>query len=655
MPRKFVRGLPYTTSTNGRDIPIFMKLCYEFWAYCLNGTSPMLTVTAASNANPIQITTSLPHGLQTNQAIGIYGVQGNTAANGYFTVTVLTATTFQLNGAVGNGAYTAGGTITVPGGIPITPTNGLQGFFEGSSTLVVGNDGVTSAIGGTLTITSQQFNISMVGKYVTLWAQQASTTMTAAMSGQVLPQPAIAVNSTTNFPPSGTLFVATSAGTQQVTYSAISGNSFIGCLGGTGTLSSGGFVTVQGTSSDDSVYRIIGFTSNNQIQVVPYTGGTPDISTLKPNLTSRSFLNYRVVDIVAASQLGVASGNFFVGNMYGSSNINNNGFTYQVSTTSGNLVSPISVTTTTTNTLVTGQIVTIQGVGGNTNANGNFIITVTNNTTFTLNGTTGNGAFTSGGSVTATNVPQFQWILRGSSATFGQFGIVGSPNGSWTGSTFTSAVGSSATLTERDTATSNSMSGGTANVTGFMTLIADTDFFLGHIRSSNSNYSGGYSFAILTPLRLYTQAQDPNPMCVLVNFNNLATSTGTDSYSNSIGMVGFDGTTRAQQLMTRNLAGDTANASIGNSYTVGPNLSALLMSQTRTGQFLYGDALITSTSTAGQFYVSRSKLRTVAFTSSALSQFQIVGNSGEFIHMGNGLLWPWDSSILPYSLLPLGT
>lgn len=70
-----------------------------------------------------------------------------------------------------------------------------------------------------------------------------------------------------------------------------------------------------------------------------------------------------------------------------------------VLTTSGTGVSPIQVQTTTTNTLTTGQTVTIASVGGNTNANGTFTITVLNNTTFTLNGTTGNGNYTTGGTV----------------------------------------------------------------------------------------------------------------------------------------------------------------------------------------------------------------------------------------------------------------
>jgi len=84
---------------------------------------------------------------------------------------------------------------------------------------------------------------------------------------------------------------------------------------------------------------------------------------------------------------------------------------WSVSTTSGNGVSPIQITTTATNTLVTGQTVAISGVGGNTAANGTFVVTVINNTQFTLNGTTGNGAFTTGGTVLRGS--SFQHMRRG--------------------------------------------------------------------------------------------------------------------------------------------------------------------------------------------------------------------------------------------------
>lgn len=50
----------------------------------------------------------------------------------------------------------------------------------------------------------------------------------------------------------------------------------------------------------------------------------------------------------------------------------------------------------------TGQTLTISGVVGNTAANGTFIITVTGANTFTLDGTSGNGAYVSGGTWSTT-------------------------------------------------------------------------------------------------------------------------------------------------------------------------------------------------------------------------------------------------------------
>jgi hypothetical protein len=68
-----------------------------------------LTVTAATNATPIAITTSAAHNLATGMFINITGVTGNTAANGRRKLTVTGASTFTLDGSVGNGAYISGG------------------------------------------------------------------------------------------------------------------------------------------------------------------------------------------------------------------------------------------------------------------------------------------------------------------------------------------------------------------------------------------------------------------------------------------------------------------------------------------------------------------------------------------------------------------
>lgn len=69
---------------------------------------PTGTVTGATNATPI-VVTSIGHGLVTGDSVVLSGVVGNTAANGTFVVTRVTANTFSLNGSVGSGAYTSGG------------------------------------------------------------------------------------------------------------------------------------------------------------------------------------------------------------------------------------------------------------------------------------------------------------------------------------------------------------------------------------------------------------------------------------------------------------------------------------------------------------------------------------------------------------------
>lgn len=646
MATKFLRGLQYATGTNGRDVPIFMKLCYEFWGYCVNGATPLLTVTAASNANPITITTSTPHNLTNNQLVGVYGVQGNTNANGGWNITVVNTTQFTLNGAVGNADYTSGGKITVPGAMPPSPTSSPTGFFEGSSVLAVGNDGVTSAIGDTVTAASSQpFTQSMIGKHIVLWLAGARTGTAPASAGLTLPQSTLNVTSTLGFPTSGSLFIETNLGLQSINYSgiltttisalsngqalpqgtinvvsttgfptsgiinvstnanvpqlvtytgvtatsftgctggsgvmttggAVTGQIFIGVTGGTGTMLANGSVSVNQPSTDDSIYRITAVPSNTQIRIVPFSGGTTDISTLKNNLTARAALSYRVIDVTAASQLSIANGNYFVGTLTGAPNINP-------------------------------------------------------------------GALQS----------QFQFILRGSANAFGLFGMVGSPNGSWNGSAF-SGSGSNATMTERTNGT-GSITGTTASANGFVSIIADTDFIFAHVKSPTNSSSSLY-FMATTPLRLYTRTQDPNLIAILVGGNALNNSTGTDSFCTSFGMVGFDGITRSHQLLSRNFVGDTAGANVGPTYTVGFNLNTLLGYQKSRSQVITSEAIMSVASTAGQFSFARAKLRPFRLAFGGLPPFFLIGDSGEFIHLVNGICLPWDGAILPYSFLASG-
>lgn len=73
--------------------------------------APTFTVSGATNAGPIEITTTAPHGLASQDTVTITGVLGNTAANGTFQIVVTSATTFTLNGSNGNAAYVSGGTV----------------------------------------------------------------------------------------------------------------------------------------------------------------------------------------------------------------------------------------------------------------------------------------------------------------------------------------------------------------------------------------------------------------------------------------------------------------------------------------------------------------------------------------------------------------
>lgn len=70
-----------------------------------------IAITAATNATPIVVTLSATSGLKDADRIAIAGITGNTAANGEWTLKMLTATTAQLVGSAGNGAF--GGTPRV--------------------------------------------------------------------------------------------------------------------------------------------------------------------------------------------------------------------------------------------------------------------------------------------------------------------------------------------------------------------------------------------------------------------------------------------------------------------------------------------------------------------------------------------------------------
>lgn len=74
------------------------------------GLGSYLTVTNATNATPIVVTTSTAHGYSAGDLVEVHGIGGNTAANGIWKVASPGSTTFALTtladaNSVGNGAY----------------------------------------------------------------------------------------------------------------------------------------------------------------------------------------------------------------------------------------------------------------------------------------------------------------------------------------------------------------------------------------------------------------------------------------------------------------------------------------------------------------------------------------------------------------------
>lgn len=135
------------TPTQADALPTYRV--YNDSGLATNGTGSLTqaesgSITGATNASPIVIT-SASHGFTTGMKVTISGVLGNTAANGTFTITVINANSYSLNGSTGNGAYTSGGTAKTTGlyRMSFTPTTG-NGFAQGGYYDILVNYAISS-------------------------------------------------------------------------------------------------------------------------------------------------------------------------------------------------------------------------------------------------------------------------------------------------------------------------------------------------------------------------------------------------------------------------------------------------------------------------------------------------------------------------------
>ncbi len=251
------------------------------------------------------------------------------------------------------------------------------------------------------------------------------------------------------------------------------------------------------------------------------------------------------------------------------------------------------------------------------------------------------------------NTSQFMFHHATGALGEGTVGLTFSPSGTWNGSAFTD--GTSELLTALFP---GSGSLGEAEYT----FIAQTDFLIAQVRGTVPGPQGGYSagsgFHIEVPQRMYSESVDPNPLA-WVTWANLMPSQVAAVYYNGFQMIGYDGNVHAWKTLVRSPMGTLVRADYtGNAYGAGqwqqfgspPYRFAFINYDSFGQQFITTDGVL-SLSTPGQFSMARARLRRVRFTTADLPYGARLGDlitdTNAWVHVSNGVVWPWDDSIMP--------
>lgn len=341
------------------------------------------------------------------------------------------------------------------------------------------------------------------------------------------------------------------------------------------------------TSTDDSIYLITKWNSSSSITLDPTYGGTSiGPSGSVPQLTTRSNINYRVVDYLAVSNLSYVTNNYWVAQFSSAADLN----------------------------------------PGSARPQAQF---------------GGNGA-------------QF----------FTQLCITLSASGSWDGTHFVGFKEFNTTIYP-ETTNSGPGSGGwgtpdwthnSGGADGFVTIIG-TKISLALAAGGNIMVNGGSAFHVEIPQRLYPQAYDPNLICAM-NFGNLPAYVAAQvgyGYGHRFFPSPYDTTVRRWAMQVRCFTGTYWNSTMWGNQALPfgwVNRWRLLYNQPQN-KLLMPDGILSLPYINGQgeptgnFSLARARCITLRFTSTAYSQFMRVGdNNDRWIHVNNGVLWPWDHAIV---------
>jgi hypothetical protein len=304
-----------------------------------------IPITGASNAAPIAITTAVPSGLQTGATVSISGALGNSAANGTFAITVTGLTSFTLDGSTGNGAWSSGGTITVTAYDATT----IQTIF-------------VTALGAATGTAANVVNPVLL-KTGILPLSPNTIALLVAQTSPVDPAqfPAL-IQAFTSVAKAAALFTAIKSSQTEFAFAVVNAAVFNWLDPSALPLAP---ITLSLYTQFEALLRALKLDQRQSAR-------TPKLFDTLGQWLPPNVLPGDVTTSVAGLTITVT----------GATN-----------------TSPISITTATPHGLQTGVQVTISGVVGNTAANGVFTITVTGLSAFTLNSSTGNGAWVSGGVV----------------------------------------------------------------------------------------------------------------------------------------------------------------------------------------------------------------------------------------------------------------
>jgi hypothetical protein len=374
---------------------------YEVWLGVCGPTVAITGVTYPTPPpllpSPIQITAN-NHGYKTGQKIIITGVGGVTAANGNWTITVIDPNTFTLNGSIGSGAYTSGGVaVNLDWGgchVWISPDN--QNYLQVGAMYGPSRMGVLTAqlISSSDPDTTHTLAVDITQSTGTLNSGTQSDCdnfrTLCYVDGELISYEDTTLTGSFKYDlgahgTAQTIIGATNASPIQITIAnhglGTGETVVVASVGGNAAANGTWVITVTGANT---------FTLNGSTGNGAYTsGGTAVVAArLRRGVFGSPIGTHNIGSVFLRLDDGIfvwEADPTLVG--------------FPVSITGATNASPISITAS-NHGLFTGQSVSISGVLGNTAANGQWVITVTGTNTFTLNGSTGNGAYTSGGVAT---------------------------------------------------------------------------------------------------------------------------------------------------------------------------------------------------------------------------------------------------------------